>query len=178
MKQHANRKRPMLGCIALALGATALTALFHPRGPSHARALAPPVAPSAAPHASIASNVVADGAALGRPAHDAVTGPGIARAGMMVAIDPRTGALVKPSPEQIRAATSGAAEVLRRTPEGLVEIRRSDGAVGLDLQGRFRDYAVVQVGPDGKPVFGCLHAGGSLAPTPRDSLPATPEERE
>ena len=173
MKQRANRKRLVLGCMVLVLVTTGFTVLSHPPGPSRAGALAPGVVGSAAPQAPVsASRAKSASASTSLPA----AAP--ASAGMIVAIDPRTGALVRPSPEQIRAATSGPTEALRRTPEGLVEILRSDGAVGLDLQGRFQDYAVAQIGPDGKPVLGCLHADGNLRPTLRDSLPVPPEEEE
>ena len=159
--------------MVLVLVATGFTVLSHPRGPFGTGALAPGVVGIAAPQAPVvASKAKSGSASTSSPA----AAP--ASAGMIVAIDPRTGALVRPTPEQIRAATAGPVEVLRRIPEGLVEILRSDGAVGLDLQGRFRDYAVVRIGPDGKPVFGCLHADGNLRPPLRDSLRVPPEEEE
>jgi len=91
---------------------------------------------------------------------------------MVVAIDPETGALGMPSPEQSRALVSPGSATLSRLPEGVVEIRGAAGAAGLDLQGRFQDYAVVRMGPDGKCSYGCIHADGCLEPTLRDTLPA------
>ena len=98
---------------------------------------------------------------------------------MIVAIDPETGALGPPSPEQARALRAAGGEALSRSTEGLIEIHRPDGAVGLDLQGRFQDYATVRIGPDGKPIFRCLHADGRPEAAGRDSFPApAPREEE
>src|SRR5207249_2675349 len=80
--------------------------------------------------------------------------------GLTVAIDPETGVLGPPSPEQARAIASATRVSPSSIQSGLVEIHRPDGAVGIDLQGRFRDYAMVRMGADGKPVFDCLHAEG------------------
>jgi hypothetical protein len=79
-------------------------------------------------------------------------------AGMVVGIDPETGKLGMPTPEQrqrlleqdqARAASSHSAE-------GLVEEHRPDGTVLIDLQGRFQEFATVRVGPDGKLIYQCV----------------------
>ena len=96
------------------------------------------------------------------------------RAGLIAAIDPETGMLGPPSPEQARAIASVTRLAVSHSPEGLIEIHRPDGAVGIDLQGRFRDYAVVWMGSDGIPAFGCLHVDGPQAPALGDTLSGPP----
>ncbi len=81
--------------------------------------------------------------------------------GMMVAIEPETGALVRPTPEQVqqllgqRTAQLMAAERtgLMRTSEGLTEARLKDGSVMVDLQGRFMEYEIVRLDAQGRPHF-------------------------
>jgi hypothetical protein len=107
-----------------------------------------------------------------------------ARSGMIVAIDPETGALGAPSPEQARALASAGGEALERSSDGLVEIHRPDGAVGVNLQGRFQEYAWVRIGPSGKPIFGCIQSDGRSMPDSvaaralADSLGAPPKAEE
>ena len=97
--------------------------------------------------------------------------PAPARTGMVVGIDPETGALGMPSPEQLRALRITEGEALSTSSEGLIFIHRPDGAVGVDLQGRFQDYAVARIGSDGRPIFGCIHSDGFLKPARPDSIP-------
>ena len=88
---------------------------------------------------------------------------------MVVGIDPETGVLGPASPEQMHALGAREPDAVSRSAEGLVEIHRPDGAVGVNLQGRFQDYTVVQVTPGGKRVFRCLNAGDKPIP-PADSV--------
>jgi hypothetical protein len=74
-------------------------------------------------------------------------------AGMVVAIDPETGALVPPTAEQVRILTAAERTGLMRTSEGLAEVRLPDGAVMVDLQGRFMEYSLVQLDRAGCPHF-------------------------
>jgi hypothetical protein len=46
---------------------------------------------------------------------------------------------------------------LLRTSAGLVERRLADGTVMVDLQGRFREFAVAGADPSGHPRFRCVH---------------------
>jgi hypothetical protein len=44
----------------------------------------------------------------------------------------------------------------RLEAEGLVTLRNADGSETLNHEGRFADYTVIRIGPDGKPVFDCV----------------------
>jgi len=76
--------------------------------------------------------------------------------GMVIAIDPETGALVAPTAEQVHQLTAAERTGLLRTAEGLAEVRYPDGSVKLDLQGRFMEFSVVQLDRDGCPHFRCV----------------------
>jgi hypothetical protein len=82
--------------------------------------------------------------------------------GMVVAIEPETGSLVMPTPEQMRLLTPAEEAGLLRTSEGLVETRRADGTVMVDLQGRFMEYLVLRLGLLGLPSVSCLDDRGAL----------------
>lgn len=83
--------------------------------------------------------------------------PKPAEAGMVIAIDPETGALGPPTDSQWAELRSAAS--LARSRAALVEIRRPDGAVGIDVGNWLQEFAVVRTGPDGRPIFGCLRPG-------------------
>ncbi len=97
--------------------------------------------------------------------------------GMVIAVDPETGALVAPT--GIQRAKLGAAEPtgLLRTDQGLREVRLADGSVMIDLQGRFLEYAVARIGPDGCLRLGCVDGGPAPPPPIAPCAPAAPEER-
>lgn len=63
-------------------------------------------------------------------------------AGMRVAIDPQTGLLIKPTPEQRHALGTSAA--LDRSSEGLVIVTLADGTKLCHLEGRFQEYLVAR----------------------------------
>jgi hypothetical protein len=71
-------------------------------------------------------------------------------AGMLVAIDPETGALVPPTAEQMRILTAAERTGLLRTSVGLPEIQGPNGAIGVDLQGRFMEFTVVRLDLQGR----------------------------
>jgi hypothetical protein len=88
------------------------------------------------------------GAALlaGAPAAaEPVDGPS-AQSGMRAYVDPRTGALQNTPPP---GTAMPAPPAFSRSGAGLVESRRPDGSVMIDLQGRFRSPLVATVTPDG-----------------------------
>jgi hypothetical protein len=169
MNQRADRNR-ILPAAAVLIATVAVTAWSSSHAPAPAAVprdplTAPPTpapddrleAPAApAPEASSASGVARSVRATTPPAPDH---PAPARSGMTIAIDPETGVLGPPSPQQWAELRAGIAQVARNTPDGFLEMRRADGAVGLDLRGRLQEFAVVRIGPDGKPVFGCLRPG-------------------
>ena len=63
---------------------------------------------------------------------------------------------------------------LSRSTEGLERVRRPDGAVKLDLQGRFQSISAARIGADGEVEIGCAETHDSLA----DFLAAHPSASE
>lgn len=72
-------------------------------------------------------------------------------AALRVAVDPETGELGLPSPEQMQELVPPAAS----TGDLVVETR-PDGSKHVSLRGRFLDYSVVRVGDDGRLERGCV----------------------
>lgn len=72
-------------------------------------------------------------------------------AGMLVGIDPVTGKVGMPSREFRDAIReSHAAPALSRSMEGLQVVHRPDGSKMVDLKGRFQEYSIVRIAPDGR----------------------------
>lgn len=93
---------------------------------------------------------------------------------MVVSIDPETGRLAMTRAdrgvqlmERVDARQAGPAPVFHR-----------DGSVSHEVRGWMREYAVVRLGPDGRPAFGCVdeHAKASGALKKASLQPAAPEE--
>ena len=77
-------------------------------------------------------------------------------AGMMIAVDPETGALRMPTAEEMQTLQQMNQDgALNTSTVGLVSEPLPGGGIKMDLQGRFQDYSVVRVGADGKFIFGC-----------------------
>jgi hypothetical protein len=51
---------------------------------------------------------------------------------------------------------------LLRTTSGLSAVRLANGAMMLDLQGRYREYIVARIAPDGRPVVSCVHGTAAV----------------
>lgn len=146
-----------------------------------------PVA-SAPPAARDRSVAPAPLAAQDQPAAPATTEP-YAAAGMIVGKDPETGRIGKPTPAQRAEIERGAAlasPALDRSGEGLTVVHRADGSKMVDLQGRFQEYTVVRIGPDGKKTQVCVQgpeveaalAGSPAAETESPAQSATPKAEE
>ena len=81
--------------------------------------------------------------------------PGLApgSAVLRATIDPETGGVkisAAPSAMPLDAETQSA---LRRDSEGLTEVYHPNGAVSVNLQGRFQNVSVARIGKDGKLVI-------------------------
>lgn len=74
-------------------------------------------------------------------------------AGMVTGLDPETGRPGKPTASQ-RAAMR--MRDLDRSSEGLRETRRPDGTRVIELEGRFQEYAIVRILPDGRKEQSCV----------------------
>ncbi len=103
--------------------------------------------------------------------------PGMA--GMIVALDPESGAIGMPSARQADALLRSEENMLSRSTEGLTAQYLPDGTVFLDLQGRFQEFSVARIGADGRVIFECLSNADAVrsalrAPLPR---PAVWEDR-
>jgi hypothetical protein len=101
-----------------------------------------------------------------------------AAAGMIIAIDPETGALGVPTAEQLRRLTAAERTGLMRTSEGLQEVRFPDGSVMVDLQGRFVEFSVVQLDAVGCPHFLSVNDAAALLALLASPAPASPPARE
>jgi len=91
---------------------------------------------------------------------------------MVVGVDPETGRLGPPTPEQRAALGAAEQNALSRSSGGLVEEHHPDGSVSIDLQGRFQEFAVVHMGSDGKPVVECLDDSAAIERALKATAPA------
>ena len=122
------------------------------------------------------------GAAVPAPAGPSRTGrahvaqpPGTA--GMVVGIDPETGELGMPTPEQLQKISDAQQNQVDHSSAGLVEVHHPDGSVSIDLQGRFQEYETVRVGPDGKLTYRCVDGEENAKRAVAAPAPPAPEER-
>jgi hypothetical protein len=101
-------------------------------------------------------------------------------AGMVVGIDPETGVLGMPSPEQMLQLTPQERTGLLRSGEGLTEVRLPNGAMMVDLQGQFMEYSLIRLDPMGRPSFSCVNDEALLRRLLASRAPASspaPEEK-
>ena len=84
-----------------------------------------------------------------------------ARASLRAFIDPQTGQLRPPTPEEAQALARAARAEFAREAEALEAVVHPDGMISVDLKGRFlQDFVVVR-----KPDSGRF--GSGACPTPR-----------
>jgi len=101
--------------------------------------------------------------ALARRRAPAASGPlAPTVSGLVVAVDPQTGQLVAPSREQLQQLSAMEQHMLSRSDVGLVQHRLANGAVLLDLDGRFQEFVNVRIGPGGKKTYSCLDNAPAL----------------
>jgi hypothetical protein len=101
-------------------------------------------------------------------------------AGMVVAVDPETGELGMPAPGRLARELSieDAQAYARQIARELVTEHRPDGSSSLKHDERLADYTVIQMGPDGKPVFQCVHGAQAMECALRTDKPAPPAQEE
>jgi hypothetical protein len=87
------------------------------------------------------------------PAVAAVRTQPYASAGMVVQLDTETGRVGMPT-AAFRARIPDPA--LSRSMEGLNVVTKPDGSKMINLQGRFQEYVVIRLTPDGRKVQACV----------------------
>ncbi len=98
-------------------------------------------------------------------------------AGQTVAIDPQTGKLRPPTPEEVRQLTLGLKNMLSRSDQGLMVVTHPNGAQSVDLQGRFQSVTLAKINQDGSTSERCVtnmrQAREFLMPTPTKEKAST-----
>jgi hypothetical protein len=87
--------------------------------------------------------------------------------GMQVAIDPVDGAYSMPAPDETPQVVVPAEDA------PVAVTRRMNGSVRAQLDERFADFAVVTLGPDGKPRWTCVHGSKQADQFMRAPAPGT-----
>ena len=107
------------------------------------------------------------------PADDAV-----GRAGLRAFIDPQTGQLREPTPEEAAELAAAARAARLQKLSELEVVEHPDGMKSVDLKDAFMIDLVAHRNPDGSLSIGCLPPGapGATPPTVRPAAPV-PEER-
>ena len=113
---------------------------------------------------------------------DCPAGEGVGWTGFRAFLDPETGELREPTPEEARAfsaATDGARAASVEPAESLEVLAHPDGMVSVDLKGRFQQSLVVARNPDGSLSLRCGPGEQKPAPPSRPAAPGAPalEER-
>lgn len=154
---------PLLVLVLLAgtASATALAPPVAPRAPQSRVAKATKAKPVMACSAKATTVAAAPVTHRARRAHRSVAprtvaAPAPAQAGMVVAVDPETGVLGMPTSEQLQALGLDQSAAYDDSDAGLVEVHHPDGTVSIDLQGRFQEYSVIRITPDGKKIMACV----------------------
>ena len=83
--------------------------------------------------------------------------------GLQVAIDPSTGRLTAPTPDQRAKLAAALAQMIDHRTEGLEVRRGPNGARIVDLQGRFQSVEVAALGTDGAVHLQCIDSPDELA---------------
>jgi hypothetical protein len=100
-----------------------------------------------------------------------------APAGLRAFIDPQTGQLREPTPEEAQALARAAHEQFARELESLEAVVHPDGMISLDLKGLFMQDLVVTRGVDGRLSMQCVpnSDGSTSVPLPPSPAPVLEE---
>ena len=82
----------------------------------------------------------------------------VATSGQQVAIDAKTGKVRPPTREEVQTLLEGMKNSVNQSTEGLQVKRAPNGALFVDLDGRFDNVALAKVGPDGKVLSECINS--------------------
>lgn len=184
--------RPRIALLVLAVALAAVASNQAGRvGPTESATTSPPApklvpvdrAPAAARstvvHSTVAPQPRRHVTPSPRATRDA-TNPSAAvdRAAMRVARDPESGEIVAPEHSGEALTIDQVQAAVRKEAEGMVTIRHADGSETLDHEGRFADYTVVRLGPDGRPVYLCAHGRIGAQQILRPTVPARPRTED
>ena len=109
------------------------------------------------------------------PAHHP---PAPAVLGMVVGIDPETGRIGMPTPEQMKNLSELEQIRLDHATGDVIEIHNPDGSVTVDLQGRLQEYATVRIGPGGKLIYQCVEGAKNAERALKGPAPAPAPQAE
>ena len=167
----SSRRRPALKSVilvAVVLAIAAVTVIARQVGKSNVTKISAPTS-----------------AASPKPANAA---PGkyvtVKVAGRDVQVDSQTGQIKPLTPEEAKQLADGLKGMLNRSTEGLVQVQHPNGAVSMDLQGRFQNVTVAKVNADGSVTQSCIdnpEAGASffgIDPKLLGANPATPIKQD
>ena len=148
------------GALVAVVGTIALANVAGPSRPTAAVpaaresapvvATVPAAAPAAAPVVAQAIAPATQPVAAKKPAAEGVV-PG--SMGMMIAIDPETGTVGMPTPEQLSEMQLSDPSVSK--DDGYTVTRQGNMSI-LHTNGAFQEYAVIRKTADGKTVTGCV----------------------
>jgi hypothetical protein len=127
------------------------------------------------PHRETAASAVRPNAETRVNGAPARTEPPMHSDAMRVALDPATGQITPPEHSGAVLTIEQMQALARREAKGLVTLRNPDGSETLNHEGRFADYTIVRVGPDGRPVFVCVQGAGAAAQALHAATPVTPK---
>jgi hypothetical protein len=143
----------LAGGIALAIAAApsrpSAGTVSAPAPSVSARPAAPVPAP--APVLTVAPAATRPAASTAGPAASGIV-PG--SAGMVIAIDPETGEVGMPTPEQLAEMKLTESETVSHDAGGTLVVHPG-GMKSLDLEGRSQEYAVIRRAADGRTTIGC-----------------------
>jgi hypothetical protein len=78
-------------------------------------------------------------------------------AGQTVVLDRQTGETRPLTPEEAQTLAEGIKQLVNQSTEGLVQIRRADGSVSMDLQGHFQNVLLAKKESDGTVSQSCVN---------------------
>ncbi len=77
-------------------------------------------------------------------------------AGLVIALDRETGQTRSLTSAEAQTLAAGLKNLVNQSTEGLVQVRRANGMVSMDLQGRFQNALLAREEADGSIVQGCV----------------------
>ena len=77
-------------------------------------------------------------------------------AGLVIALDRETGQTRSLTAAEAQKLAEGLKNLVNQSTEGLVQVRRANGMVSMDLQGRFQNALLAREEADGSIVQGCV----------------------